>query len=344
MSFSVTALQLLNRVRRRRRMPDVGSIVETEDLMALDALNGAIEEVLSGSRWEFDQRRSQIRLKGRTTGGTIQTTDGSDAFTYRRTGMTSDEMVGDFVLRVIPTESTLTAETAFRVLRASGIVVSNSMQGTFSVEMGETANFLAGTDLDATLIYAEYMLPDTVRSVIRVTHQEQPLTLRSVDPTLEFEEIYPRPHYEFGEPEVVSVGGYDLPTYSSTSFPSSTPPPQLRMAVWPVPDDDYVLDYTYQYRHPELTDAASVLDGVPPSVVDKIVKIAAEDMKAYYEKDVESAMAMRRMTLSSLRDIHANHTGMFAERRPVGNWDGSRSRFRDVHGLIRGRTIGSDQL
>ena len=27
--------------------------------------------------------------------------------------------------------------------------------------------------------------------------------------------------------------------------------PGLRMTVWPVPDEAYVLDYTYHYRHPE---------------------------------------------------------------------------------------------
>lgn len=330
MSFSVTALNLVNRVHRRRRMPDVGSFSETEDLATLDAVNNAIEETLSSKRWEFDMRRGQIALRGRYTGGTVSITADDSTASYANTnGVDSADVFGDYVVRLLPTGSSAYANTAFRVLTAVG--------------SGTTGTLILGTDVpetmssvDADLFYAEYMLPETVRNVLRISHQEESLNLEQVDPIVEFDELYPRPSIEFGTPELISVGGLDVSTYETGG---TAPDPRLRMIVWPVPDSDYVLDYSYHYRHPALEAIDDTLDGVPPNVVDQIVDLAAADMKAYYEKDYD-AIRLRMVTREKLDRMHAEHGGMYADRKSVGNWDGRSGRLRAGTSVTRGRLIG----
>ena len=311
-------------------MPDVGSFSETEDLATLDAVNNAIEETLSSKRWEFDMRRAQIALRGRYTGGTVSITSGSSTASYANTsGVDTADVYGSYVVRLLPTGSTDYANTAFRVLTAVGSGTTGTL--ILGADVPETMSSVA-----ATLFYAEYMLPETVRNVLRISHQEQSLNLEQVDPIVEFDELYPRPSIEFGTPELISVGGLDVSTYETAG---TAPEPRLRLIVWPVPDDDYVLDYTYHYRHPVLEDTTDTLDGVPPNVVDQIVDLAAADMKAYYEKDYD-AIKLRMFTQDKLDRMHAEHGGMYADRKSVGNWDGRSGRARADLSVTRGRLIG----
>lgn len=329
MSFSVTALQLVNRVRRSRRLDDVASIANTEDLAALDSINNAIEEVLSSRRWEFDLRKTQFSLKASRT-GTCSIISGNSFGTYTETSsIPSSAMVGNFVLRLNPTGSTSFGQTALRV--NSTLTIGSSAICAFPTAVYETM-----TSVACTAFYSEYTLPDTIRDVVRVTYQEEPLTLENIGPAVEWDELYPRPQIEFGPPESISIGGYDIPTYAN----SGSADPALRMIVWPVPDDDYILDCTYYYRHPELTGSTSTLVAVPPDVVAKIVDKAAARMKAYYEKDY-NALALDGRANAALDEIHKRARGQSADRKVVGNWEGMGSRHRRYGSMTNGRLIGS---
>ncbi len=196
------------------------------------------------------------------------------------------------------------------------------------------------SEVNAELFYAEYVLPDTVRSVIRVTHQDDPITLDQVDATVAFDELYPRPQIEYGSPEVVSVGGFETHTHISGTESIA---PGLRMSVWPVPDEAYVLDFTYHYRHPVLTETTSTLQGVPPEIVDQMVDLAAISMKGFYDDaDSRSIARYKAMTMSTVAEQHRRHSGNFAERKRIGNWDGSQ-RGQGVGARVsRGRLLGGD--
>lgn len=333
MAFSYTALQLLNRVRRLRRLDDVASIAKTEDLAALDAINTAIEEVLSSDRWEFDLRKAQLTLHAaKDENGTASATAGVDLYSYVNTtdGVVAADVYGDYIVRLIPTESSNYGATAIRIL--SGTHSSSTSASLYpSIDAPEDY-----TTSDATLIYAEYILPETVRDIVRVCHQERPLTLEQIDPVIEFDELYPRPSLEFGQPETISVGGLDISTYENGT---TEPDPGLRMIVWPVPDQDYVIDYTYYYRHPELSASTDTLDGVPQNVVAKIVETAAAQMKAFYEKDY-NALNLKNDARRSLADMHRRSKGQSADRKIMGNWEGTGSRQRQFGSLTGGRLIG----
>lgn len=332
MSFTATALQLVNRVNRRRRISDLSAFsTELEMLSTLDAVNKAVAEVLAVRRWEFDIRRAELTIRGKLSDVTLSVTANTSTGALTKTGLVAADMYGDYVTRVLPKGSTSLADTALRILFASAPFADLS-----SFTFGTSIPFALSTTT-AELFYSDYMLPDTVSNVVRVSHQEETVTLDEVGAKIEFSERYPRPQIEYGSPRVVSVGGFDVSTYNGTG---TAPKPRLRLSVWPVPDEDYVLDYTYDYRHPEMSAATDVLDGVPPEVVDLIVDLATADMQANFDRRVDDARRLRSDAQSTLVGIHERHSGMYAERSSIGNWDGSGGSRVSRGGRTQGRLIG----
>lgn len=333
MAFSITALQLVNRVHRRRRMPDTGAFVNTMDLATLNAVNSSIEEILTGKKWEFDIRTNgQITTLSNSTDLLMSGTNSTLIGLFRSTGLNSDELSGDFVLRILPTSSSDYANTALRVVSTGLVITGTTAFVTIESVFPETSS-----NVEAELFYSEYIMPDTVESIIRATYQEYPLTLEQVDPKVSYSEIFPRPHIERGPPEIISVGGLDVRTYESVI--AGAEPPGLRVAIWPVPDDEYIINYNYYYRHPELSAVGDVLEGVPPNVVSRIIDLATADIKVFYEKDYE-ALALRRSTMDSSNEIWKSHGGSRSARKGVGNWDTS-GRSGGVQRGFPGKLLGS---
>jgi hypothetical protein len=316
-------------------MPAVLAFNEDEDTATLNAINTAIEEVLSERKWEFDLRHAQFTLKARIDDLSCTVTSGASQGTVTKTGWdTTTEMPlstnDSFIVRLLADGSSNYANTSLRCPYGTAAGTTATFQFATEVHEGMSS-------VDAELYFSEYVLPDTVEEVVRITYQEYPLTLEQVDPTISYEEIFPQPHIEYGEPRVVAVGGLDIETYAAGA---SEPAPGLRMAVWPVPDDEYVIDYTYRYRHPELTATTSTLDGVPPNVVSRIVDLAANDMKIYYDKDY-NALAVRRAVEQRTEGIYESHGGSRTRRKTIENWDGmKKNRPSLIHGFP-GRLIGS---
>lgn len=333
MAFSLTALQLVNRVRRRMRHSDTTAISDVRDLATLDAVNRAMRYVMTGKVWESDKRHTQIALRARITGVAIAFNAGAQTGIVTYSGLASSDVYGDFIMRAVPLGSTQYANTALRVLSASAPVADVSAVAIpFSVSEAVAAT--AGE-----LFYSEYILADTVRSILSVTHQDESLSLEQVGSKVEFSELYPRQQIEYGAPRSISVGGLDVPTYNAAS---SAPDPSLRMIVWPPPDDEYVLDLEYVYRHPELTTADSELEGVTDEVVDGIVDLATADMQQNYDRNTEEGRLLMRDSMQRMDNVYKAHGAQVAERAVIGNWDGSAGRSRGHHSLIGGRTIGGD--
>ena len=306
-------------------MDVVGDIVHIEDFATLDALNTAIEDILGGKDWDFDERHDgQLTLQKKWTTATasIAGTATQLATTATLQGINmafSEQFQPGTVARLIFTEDEDYANTAFRIQS----IVKYSVYTVYA-----TLNMpvrISATAEAATLYWSEYILPDTVAAVTRVRHQENELTLEQVDPRIEFDELFPRRHADYGQPEIISVGGLDIETYETPT--STVPSPGLRMNVWPVPDENYVIDYSYKYRHPELVDKDSTLDGVTPEVVSLIVDSAATDMKIFYEND-RDALFLRRAMREDREEMYDSHQPNRGARKPIGNWDGSAGRSK----------------
>ena len=226
------------------------------------------------------------------------------------TGYTgSDETVGAFVLRIIPTGDTDYSDSSFRVISAAPSFATASVNLPFAMPKAFSA-------VTCDLVYSEYLLPDTVREVVRANHEQEELSLDQIDPTVRFDELYPSYSYEKGLPRSFSVGGFDTETYDV----AVSKDPKLRAIVWPIPDDEYVISYSYYRRHPELETGTDELVGVPSDVVNDIVFQATSVMSMAWDANFEAAH-FSDMAQQSASVKHKLYSGSSARRHTVGSWD-----------------------
>ncbi len=319
MAFSITALEMVNRVRLFRRQPTTTVIDTPEDEVTLNAINMAIEDVLSTRKWEFDLRTDgQLALRAKFDGANITTTAGSNQVTIVKSGATTFEdadMFGDYVVRVLADGISDYANTAFRIEKSRPLVLGTTFTATL-----ETSISTSNSSVDCELHYGEYILPDTVGSVVRATYQELPLTLDQVDPKIRYSEIFPRPHIKFGPPEIIAVGGFDRRTWEDVPAVDDQTDPGLRMAVWPIPDDEFVINYSYYIRHPALTIATSTLEGVPQSVVNDIVLQATSTVMMTWDQNFAAAH-FTDMSREQAATKHKTYGGSPARRHTIHSFE-----------------------
>ena len=320
---SVNLLELVNRVRLFRRQPTTTVIATAEDQVTANAINMAMEDVLSTKRWEFDLRHNgQLTLRARRSSIGFETASPitENILISDSSSLLFDEDVfGDYVVSAYIGSSTEYPNTALRLASCSAPVGQVISFGA----IGFTPND-AFSVTDGEFHYGEYILPDTVREVVRVSHQENQLELRQADPVVRYDELFPNPHETVSAPEVVAVGGFDTPTYETGT---ATPAPKLRMAVWPIPDDDYVLNYSYYYRHPELSSATDTLVGVPPSVVNDIVLQATSTVMMTWDQNF-AASHFTDLSRQQAAAKHSAYGGSNARRRTIGSFERGRNSTR----------------
>lgn len=333
---SITGLELINRVLLYRRQPLIAvySATDPEHVVTLNAINMAKEDILGTRRWEFDLRHDgQLITKATASSRLLSPTmDLSSGLTTADltipTTTAQDELVGDFVARIVPTGDSDFGDTAFRVSSAAGA----GDTATAVLPFVSPKAFVATA---ADLVYAEYLLPDTVREVVRASFDQNELSLEQLDPTVEFDECIPSPHLESGRPRVFSVGGFDTSTYITGG---TVPDPRLRAIVWPVPDDEYVLSYSYYYNRADLTSGTSTWTGIPPSVVNDIVWQAVSITKMALDGDY-AASHFSDMAQQGASAKYAAYSGSSARRHTVKSWDTGRGTFGTREGFP-GRLIG----
>lgn len=312
----VTALEFVNRIRRRMRAgSDVSNVTDEENAVLLDIVNAAIADVLAGKNWEFDLRHDGIlnTLATQTLGSvsvtaSTFTTDTSDQFDFA-TFTAADQHV---VRGIIETDGRY-SNTAFRItsIEDSGSVQTFRVDGTFPGTVG------GGAVSTMKTVAHEFILPASVRAVVSVTHEERPLTLDQVDPTATFDQLVPRPHGTTAHPEWVGVGGFDVPTRDYTASASD---PALRMIVWPLPDAAISLRYSYYVDHARLATATDALIGVPDRVIEDIVRIAHGDAVASVEKNAEEGLRIANSALRSSNEKYMNQSAQPRGRHAVGSW------------------------
>ena len=109
-------------------------------------------------------------------------------------------------------------------------------------------------------------MPLTTRTI---TIESESLSLQFVDEAWSFDEWEPVPHQNIGLPRQAMVGGKAVGSYDDSGSAADS---LLRLFLYPVPDDEYVVRYKYRYRYPDLSVTTDDLDGVQESVVDDIVR------------------------------------------------------------------------
>lgn len=318
---STTALELINKVMLFRRQPPISAYQSTnpEHVATLNAINMAKEDILSTRRWEFDLRTDgQLVTKASLSSLGLSPTPTFTASAGATSGQialgSSRTIEGDFVARLVPTGDSDYSSTGFRITSAISVMSSSVL--SFQLSMPKAFNAT-----EADVIYAEYLLPDTVREVVRVSHEQQELRLEQVGATVEYPEIVPTVYGDTGEPRMIAVGGFDLSTYTTSG---TVPAPRLRAVVWPVPDDEYILTYSYYYAHPDLVTETDVLSGVPPAVVNDIVWQATSIMSMAWDGNYAAAhFGDMAQTQASVKN--AAYGGQPSRRHTVRSWDSGRS-------------------
>lgn len=333
----MTALELINRVMLLRRQPTISAYQETnpEHVATLNVLNMMKEDLLATRRPEFDLRHDgQLITRASVTSRDLvlemSATEGEEfgLVAFNPATDFAEEIPDGVVARLIPTDDADYNNTAFRVYGYS-VGFLNTVGFTFKMPKDFTS-------VVSDLIYAEYLLPSTVREVVRASYEQLPLNLTQIDPTIRFDELYPSLTEEQGSPRSFSVGGFDNETYDFADV--GTVEPKLRAIIWPVPDDAYVINYSYYYRHPDFTDGDSELIGVPAEFVNDIVLAAYSLMAQAWDGNTDAATIGADAQRSA--SVKGNlYSGSSARRHRIGSWDNGHSMVGLPEGFP-GRILG----
>jgi hypothetical protein len=331
-----TALQIVNRVLRKLSKSTIGSAFTDQNLgnVTLDAVNEATRAILETHSWDSLKRRDGILV----TQGVMTAASGSGLnaiVTNTSTALSQstafgdgtgavDNITGDMVSYLTFTEDASYGDTPFRVVSAARVndVIANIVIETL---------FPGATDADAAfeIMVPEYVLPDTVKSVLSVRYEEEEINLEPIDETTTLDQFRPNLRDDTGSPEVVAVGGTSVRTFD-TEFGATAEDPGLRMIVAPVPDAAYVLHYTYSLKTPTLVEVTDTLDGVSETLVDDIVQRATALMQLTTgESDLDLASANMQLSDTTIQLKRARSRADGGRVRRVASLDqkGRRNRL-----------------
>ena len=306
--MALTALQLVNRILRLERLGDVGTFADDRAKVTLDLLNEATREVLEEHVFDFDRRgdgvltTSEVIRGGSDTGGATPKLTITALFGHHIIFGTDSEAADFFatfllsrISYLVPEDDSKYSNTAFRIESATyagsdAVFLNLNIDSWPGDILAESTNFRVFTP--------EFILPDTVRKITSVKHEEQDLRLSQITHGTSFQQVVPRLSENFSQPGIAAVGGYDTAGYIDRGV---VPDPGLRVLIWPIEEDPMVLHYQYVYRHPELVEPTDELAGVPLHIVDNIIDLAFSKAVSTIDKDIESGRGLRQDANSSRR-------------------------------------------
>lgn len=326
-----TALQLVNRIRRKLRLPDTSDFAKSENLLLLDLVNEAINTVLELRDWDFD-----IRHDGHLTAVANSTGSGSGlSFGASGATMTINESLpasaSPFVARIIFTHDTNYGDTAYRVSVWNGTTVT----------VPDANPDISTTSPTYSIFANEYVLPDARRKILSVRHQESDIRVEEVDRTIRFDRFVQRPQESITDtPDLIYVGGRGLATKSNAADADND---GLLFMPWPTPSLALDFDYSYLQRHDELTTTTDTLDNVDRYAVDLIVELAyGRSLQSDFGNNKEEGIAIERKVIGQSKEFETNDNRMPNRRLPLRSHDRSAGRIQDFGQLPNGgRTFGS---
>jgi hypothetical protein len=289
-----SALTLVNRVGRLFREEDAAALTETFASQILDLVNEAKREILESMSWQFDQRHDGVVTTAAPITGTATSVSGTAVVL---SGITTSQIVPSAstasVARIVFTADTAFGDTAFRIVSSAdsggvaNLVLATSFPGTVSASTA------------VSIVFDEQVLPSTVRAVLSVKHQEGDIELRHLTRNL-LDSVRQRPHESTSNaPTVATVGGTGESTYNSSSASNGTR--GTLFTVNPVSSEKLTFDYSYYYRHPDLS-ASQDLVNVDPAVEDLIVRLAyARGMQSGIGNEPEVGVALETEILGNSR-------------------------------------------
>jgi len=295
--LSATALQIINRIRRKLKWEDVSSFSATDSLTnaLIDLANESKRDVLEGYEWDFDIRSDGIfkTVAAHSYSGTGLVANASTSVFAGTGNQYTNYDGGDLRARLIVTSDPDYGSTPF-------IVSSSSLSAGKDLYVIETG-FPGTTDITSAsvdVMVSEYVLPTTVRDVLSVMVEDSDTSVEFVDKVDTLDRVIPNAFSETSSiPDVCFVGGSTTPTMDGVTDGT----PALGIWMYPVPSTVYMVRYTYRYRHPSLSAITDTLQ-VPDHVIDHIVDLAVVGAKNHRTAiDLEGARQLEIVTREKLR-------------------------------------------
>lgn len=347
-----TAVQLVNRVRRKLRWGDTATFVAPEDLSILDEINGAVATLFEAFDWDCDKRHDGVLLcmgASTYTSGMSLALLATEAFGGLASlyGKASEADARLAVLRVAFTESTEFPQTALRVLQ--GYFDANLLISVLTLDAQWVGTTLTNT-ASAQFVANEYGLPSTVRKMISARHQEKNIRLEEVSRSQMFDRAMQRPTETINDDiELIMIGGRCVPTIEAGAGASATPPAYVAptamtsVLLWPTPNTDIRIDYTYLLQRSPMTATTDTLANVDSSIENLVVELAYARCINSYVGDADPAMglAIENRVMTMARVLHANQARDPSRRRIIGSlFDDCRIPTRNLFG-VPPRNFGS---
>lgn len=292
-----TALALVNRVGILMREEPAVALTETFASQVLDVVNEAKRAMMESMNWNFDIRVDGVVTTAAPIDGTATTVSGTSVVL---SGITTSQIVPSAstasVARIVFTADPAFGDTAFRIassvdaLGVANLTLATSFPGTVSASTA------------VRIVFDEQVLPSTVRGVTSVRHQEGDIQLVHLTRNL-LDTVRVRPHEATSSvPSVVTVGGTGESTYNSGSASNGTR--GTLFTVDPISDSRLTFDYSYYYRHPDLSSSQDLVN-VDTAVEDLIVRLAyARSMQSGIGNEPESGRALERDVWERAKDLN----------------------------------------
>lgn len=323
---SITALDLVNRVRTRLRVGQVGSIVDKNSFGIVEFLNDAISDVVTTKDWKFDLRHDGLLL---TKGISEELRMGLDAGVERALILETDPVEiarlmdwtrGDCVTRMAIGRRNINTGHPYgeRGFRMPWAVFSSAIQ-YLSMNTrwpGDTGTYFGN------LFSCEYLLDESVRKVVNVYCEQEPVRIREIDPGATWYSLFGNRSFSVGPVEWVGYGGTDVASYEAPSVQSHGSPAARanRLIVYPIPEAEYCLRYSYYIKHPRLEEDTDSLYGVPEHVVDDIVRLAHAAAVSGFDRDVDGGMRLSDSAMEKSQEKYQSEHPMPAMRRTMGSF------------------------
>ena len=316
--MAYTFLDLVNKLRRRMRDEPLAAFAGTDDeLENRDLLNDAASEVLDTYDWDFMNRDDgQAYFPGLHTGTTLTVTAGSSAGQTNADAeiANSGKWASPRRSRIVHTDSSTLPNVSYKLDD-----VTNEATRDFVLDGTYRGGGATGTGA-FTLYCHEQVLPSSVKQVLSVVDEDRPLHLEHVDKHTSFDRVVPRAlDSQADGPSVVYVGsGIESTSYNVSTGGAGAVAGQQGMGrmVWPIPEQDVLLDYSYVAQHVEMTAAADVLTYVPDAVAEAIVWVAFDSaLVSNIESDGRRAVQVAGKTRQRLERLQREYSRQPLRRR-----------------------------
>ncbi len=336
-------LAMVNRMREHLRSADALTSLPTSDFETdthVAMINGAAHDVLEGQDWSFDAVDDGVAFfYAPYTGTNLDTTftgqvtgevqiDQTTASTIpvnvtgtniSANGGSAGSPTGT-VSRLVIEEDTKFPNFSYRVVNIDDDASSDLYD--LMLEPFNRGDAFAAGGGNWTLYSNQAVVPQTaVRSLLEIRNEETPLSLEFINHIHELRKFVPRDQLMISRPELVVFGGH----VASTTTASATPVTGHALTVWPVPESDTMLRYSYMRNHAELSSGSDTYAGLPDRMFDIIVWRAVQLAFSTIQRNSQQAQAAGAIFSQKLGAAIEADEKMPGRHRNMRTWDAGRS-------------------